>query len=125
MKIKTFLLVTTLIAAQPIVATEQLGNKLAVCSAKSLLLAVVLKNEREYSEGLLKRALELRESSIKSFVTEEGMSQEDAVDSYEKVAGDATLSSGIREVMNDKPKLIKRTEEIIRYIGESCMFSAK
>ena len=121
MKIKILLITLLFSFNLQVAATEQLGNKLAVCSAKFLLLAAVLKNEREYSEEFMKRTFEWRAASIKSFMTEEGMKQEDAVNAYKKVAGDTTLSSGIREVINDKPKLIKRTEEMIRYIDKSCL----
>jgi len=125
MKLKT-LLIIPLIISQFSIANEELdmsdlGNKLAVCSAKSVLLSAVLKDEKEYSEVFLRRSLEWRVVSIISLMIEKEIEQEDAEDIYEKVAGNTVINSGIKEVMNDKPELIKRSEELIYYIDKNCL----
>lgn len=99
---------------------SNLGSKLAVCSTKAMLLAVVLKSEKEYSEGLIKRSLKWRVASIVSFMMNDKVIQEDAKNAYEKVAGDTALSSGLKEVRSNKPELIKLSKEIIYYIAGKC-----
>ena len=99
---------------------SNLGSKLAVCSAKAMLLAAVLRSEKEYSEGLIKMSLKWRVASIASFITDDKITQEDAKNAYEKVAGDTALSSGFKEARSDKPESIKLSEKIIYYIAGKC-----
>jgi len=121
----TTLLTTLLIITQPIIANEELdmsnlGNKLAVCSAKSLLLSAVMKDEKKSSNAFLKKSLKWRMASIVTLMTEDGMKQEDAKNTFEKVVGDTALNSGIKEAINNKPELIKLSEEIIFYLYKNC-----
>jgi len=123
-KIKITLLAISISFIQLLHAGEldmsDLGNKFAVCSTKSLLLGVVLKSDEEYSKGLLERASEWRVISVMSFMAE-GMNQEDAVDAYNKTSGTTAVNSSIKEVINDKPQLIKRSEKLIYEISENCL----
>ncbi len=109
------------LAAEKDLDMSNLGDRLAVCSAKSLLLAAVLKNEKEYSEALMERSVEWQAASIVIFMTKEEMTQEDAENAYEKVTGDTALNSGIKEAMGNKPELIKLSEEIIYYMDKNCV----
>jgi|GEM_PF-1894613 hypothetical protein len=123
-KIKITLLAISISFIQLLHAEEldmsDLGNRFAECSTKSLLLGVVLKSDEEYSKGLLERASEWRVISVMSFMAE-GMTQDNAVDAYKKMSGITATNSGIKEVANDKPELIKRSEKLIYDINENCM----
>jgi len=123
-KLKITLLAISISFIQLLHAEEldmsDLGNRFAACSTKSLLLGVVLKSDEEYSKGLLERASEWRVISVMSFMVE-GMTQDDAVDAYKKMAGITATNSRIKEVASDKPKLIKRSEKLIYEISENCM----
>ena len=123
-KIKLTLLAISISFTQLLHAEEldmsDLGNKLATCSTKSLLLAAVLRSDEEYSKALLERASEWRMISVMSFMAE-GMSQKNAVDAYNETSGATAINSGIKEVINNKPELIKRSEKLIYEISENCM----
>ena len=99
---------------------SNLGSKLAVCSTKAMLLAAVLKSDKEYSKKLIKISFKWRVASVVSFMMDDKATQEDAKNAYEKVAVDTALSSGLKEVRSNKPELIKLSEEIIYYIAGKC-----
>ncbi len=125
MKKLTILLAALIIISQPVFANDELdmsdiGNKLAICSAKSSILSAVLQSERRYAEKLYDNSLKWRESSINSFMTEEGIKLQNARKAYDKVAEDTVINSGIKESIADKDELVRITTGIIYYIDEHC-----
>ena len=96
-----------------------LGNQLATCSANGYILTKTLA-DKEYSKAVENRANEWFIASVVTFAGS-GLEVEDARRTTEEALGEIIYGAGLEDIVNDKPAMIKLSEELIYYINDNCL----